>query len=416
MDYQLDLDWNDFLQRYWQKRPVILKRGFKNFIDPISPDELAGLAMENEVDSRLVSHQDGRWQVAHGPFESFDHLSENNWSLLVQAVDHWHEPSAALMRPFRQLPDWRMDDLMISFSVPGGGVGPHLDQYDVFIIQGTGRRRWRVGEKTPLKQHCPHPDLLQVEPFDAIIDEEMEPGDILYIPPGFPHEGYALENALNYSVGFRAPNGRELVSGFADYVLARELGSKRYGDPDVKLREHPAEILPQEVDALRQMMLDLVQQPEHFQHWFGEFISQSRHELDLAPPEPPYQAGEIKPFHLEEVIARMQALMRRNSGLASQVIVLPPFQIDLSRRELSVNDRQIKLTAFEYTIIETLIRNAGKVVSKDSLMLQLYPDAELRESHTIDVLMGRLRKKVQAEYPHEVITTVRGQGYRFDAK
>jgi len=123
-----------------------------------------------------------------------------------------------------------------------------------------------------------------------------------------------------------------------------------------------------------------------------------------------------KPFHLEEVIARMQALMRRNSGLASQVIVLPPFQIDLSRRELSVNDRQIKLTAFEYTIIETLIRTAGKVVSKDSLMLQLYPDAELRESHTIDVLMGRLRKKVQAEYPHEVITTVRGQGYRFDAK
>lgn len=293
MDYQLDLDWNDFLQRYWQKRPVILKRGFKNFIDPISPDELAGLAMENEVDSRLVSHQDGRWQVAHGPFESFDHLSENNWSLLVQAVDHWHEPSSALMRPFRQLPDWRMDDLMISFSVPGGGVGPHLDQYDVFIIQGTGRRRWRVGDKVPMKQLCPHPDLLQVEPFDAIIDEEMEPGDILYIPPGFPHEGYALENALNYSVGFRAPNGRELISGFADHVLARELGSKRYSDPDIQLREHPAQVLPQEVDALRQMMLDLVQQPEHFQQWFGEFISQTRHELDAAPPEPPYQAGEI---------------------------------------------------------------------------------------------------------------------------
>ncbi|NIH11554.1 MAG: two-component system response regulator PhoP [Serratia symbiotica] len=116
-----------------------------------------------------------------------------------------------------------------------------------------------------------------------------------------------------------------------------------------------------------------------------------------------------KPFHF-------QALMRRNSGLASQIIVLPPFQIDLSRRELSVNEQNIKLTAFEYTIIETLIRNAGKVVSKDSLMLQLYPDAELRESHTIDVLMGRLRKKVQAEYPQDVITTVRGQGYRFDVK
>ncbi|BDH46246.1 two-component system response regulator PhoP [Salmonella enterica subsp. enterica serovar Choleraesuis] len=121
-----------------------------------------------------------------------------------------------------------------------------------------------------------------------------------------------------------------------------------------------------------------------------------------------------KPFHLEEVVARMQALLRRNSGLASQVISMPPFKIDLSRRELVVNENLIRLTAFEYTIIETLIRNAGKVVSKDALMLQLYPDAELRESHTIDVLMGRLRKKIQSEYPEEVITTVRGQGYRFD--
>lgn len=121
-----------------------------------------------------------------------------------------------------------------------------------------------------------------------------------------------------------------------------------------------------------------------------------------------------KPFHLEEVVARMQALLRRNSGLASQVISLPPFQVDLSRRELSVNGNIIKLTAFEYTIIETLIRNNGKVVSKDSLMLQLYPDAELRESHTIDVLMGRLRKKIQTEYAKDVIATVRGQGYRFD--
>ncbi|AIR03813.1 MULTISPECIES: cupin domain-containing protein [Cedecea] len=293
MDYHLDLNWPDFIARYWQKRPVVLKRGFKNFIDPISPDELAGLAMENEVDSRLVSHQGGKWQVSHGPFQSYDHLGENNWSLLVQAVNNWHEPSSALMRPFRALPDWRIDDLMISFSVPGGGVGPHLDQYDVFIIQGVGRRRWRVGEKVAMKQHCPHPDLLQVEPFDAIIDEEMEPGDILYIPPGFPHEGYSLENALNYSVGFRAPSGRELISGFADYVLQRELGGLRYTDPDVPERQHPADILPQEVDKLRGMMLDIVNQPETFNSWLGEFITQSRHELDVAPPEPPYQPDEI---------------------------------------------------------------------------------------------------------------------------
>jgi 50S ribosomal protein L16 3-hydroxylase len=293
MDYNVNLNWPDFIARYWQKRPVLLKRGFTQFIDPISPDELAGLAMEDEVDSRLVSHLDGKWQVSHGPFESYDHLGESNWSLLVQAVNHWHEPTAALMRPFRALPDWRTDDLMISFSVPGGGVGPHLDQYDVFIIQGTGRRRWRVGEKTPMKQHCPHPDLLQVDPFEAIIDEEMEPGDILYIPPGFPHEGYSLENSMNYSVGYRAPSGKELISGFADYVLQRELGSLRYTDPDVPSREHPADVLPQEVDGLRQMMIDLINQPEHFNEWIGEFITQTRHELDITPPEPPYQPDEI---------------------------------------------------------------------------------------------------------------------------
>ena len=309
MNYQLDLNWQEFIQNYWQKRPVIIKGGFKNFIDPISPDELAGLAMENEVDSRLVSHNNGKWQVEHGPFESYDHLSENNWSILVQAVDHWHEPSAALMRPFRFLPDWRTDDLMISFSVTGGGVGPHFDQYDVFIIQGTGRRRWRVGEKTALKQHCPHPDLLQVEPFDAIIDEEMVPGDILYIPPGFPHEGYSLENSLNYSVGFRAPSGRELISGFADYVLSNELGSYRFSDPDVPSRENPADILPEELAGIRKMMLDVMDQPQQFNKWFGEFISQSRHELDVAPPEPPYQPDEIyDALHQGDQLSRLGGL------------------------------------------------------------------------------------------------------------
>uniref|UniRef100_A0A6V7KC56 JmjC domain-containing protein n=1 Tax=Bracon brevicornis TaxID=1563983 RepID=A0A6V7KC56_9HYME len=135
IDYQLNLDWPSLMANYWQKRPVVNKQGFTDFIDLISPDELAGLAMENEVESRLVSHDAGKWQVSHGPFDSFDHLGEHNWSLLVQAVDHWHDASAALIRPFRHIPDWRTDDLMISFSVPGGGVGPHIDQYDVFIIQ-----------------------------------------------------------------------------------------------------------------------------------------------------------------------------------------------------------------------------------------------------------------------------------------
>ncbi len=123
-----------------------------------------------------------------------------------------------------------------------------------------------------------------------------------------------------------------------------------------------------------------------------------------------------KPFHIEEIIARLQALLRRNSGHASQIISLPPFQVDLSRKEVMVCGELVKLTVFEYTIIETLIRNAGHVVSKESLMLQLYPDAELREGHTIDVLMGRLRKKIFSIYGKHVIVTVRSRGYRFECE
>ncbi|KPD02590.1 cupin domain-containing protein [Moellerella wisconsensis] len=310
MDYKLNLDWQSFLDSHWQKRPLLIKNGFSDFIDPLSPDELAGLAMEEEVDSRLVSNKAGNWQVSHGPFERYDHLGEENWSILVQAVDHWHHPSAALMKPFRVLSDWRMDDLMVSYSVPGGGVGPHLDQYDVFIIQGVGRRQWRVGEKVPMKQHCPHPDLLQVQPFDAIIDEEMEPGDILYIPPGFPHEGYAIEPSLNYSVGFRAPNSRELLSSFADYLIANELGSYRYSDPDLSFRDNPAEILQGEQIKLREMMESMISEPEIFRKWLGTFISQSRHELDIAPPEPEY-----KPEEVYELLKSQQETLYRLNGL-----------------------------------------------------------------------------------------------------
>ena len=293
MSFELAIDWPTFLTTYWQKKPVVIRQALPDFQDPITPDELAGLAMENEVDSRLVSQTAAGWQVAHGPFSDFDQLTETHWSLLVQAVNHWHPAAAELMQPFRALSDWRMDDLMISFSVPEGGVGPHLDQYDVFIIQGAGRRRWRVGNNDVIAQHSPHPDLLQVAPFDAIIDEILEPGDLVYIPPGFPHEGYSLENSLNYSVGFRAPSGKELLSGFADYVLAQELGSRRYQDPALALRGSASEVLADEAEQLRGMMTELIHS-DAFTPWLGEFLSQSRHELDIAPPQPAYQEDEVR--------------------------------------------------------------------------------------------------------------------------
>ncbi|MEA9392012.1 two-component system response regulator PhoP [Acerihabitans sp. TG2] len=204
-------------------------------------------------------------------------------------------------------------------------------------------------------------------------------------------------------------------------VQMREMGHQVDAAADAKeadyfLHEHPADIAIVDLGLPDEDGLSLIRRWRSHQVRIPILVLTAREgwQDKVTVLEAGADDYVTKPFHLEEVVARMQALMRRNSGLASQVITLPPFQIDLSRRELMINNEHIKLTAFEYTIIETLIRNTGKVVSKDSLMLQLYPDAELRESHTIDVLMGRLRKKMQVDYPAEVITTVRGQGYRFD--
>jgi len=315
MAYELNLDWPEFLEKYWQKQPVVLKKAFTNFVDPITPDELAGLAMEPEVDSRLVSHKNGEWQASNGPFEHFDGLGETGWSLLAQAVNHWHLPAAELVRPFRVLPDWRLDDLMISYSVPGGGVGPHIDQYDVFIIQGMGSRRWRVGDALPMRQFCPHPALLHVDPFTPIIDEDLEPGDILYIPPGFPHDGFTHETALNYSVGFRGPNTRDFISSFADYSLENDLGGDHYSDPDLTLRDHVGKVEEYELDRVRNMMHDLINQPEAFRQWFGRFATTPRHELDIAPAEPPYETHEIVDALMQgDSLTRLSGLRVLNVG------------------------------------------------------------------------------------------------------
>ncbi len=286
-------DVNAFLSEYWQKKPVLLKGLFKDFDDPISPDELAGLAAEQEVESRLIAKQGEDWQVEHGPFEDYQEYGEKDWTLLVQAVDHWWEEGADLVDAFRFLPNWRIDDLMISFSTQGGGVGPHLDQYDVFIIQGMGKRHWRVGEQQTLNSITPHPDLLQVSQFNACIDDVLEPGDVLYIPPNCPHEGYAIENAMNYSVGFRAPNQQDFISSFADYALAEECFDQRYTDKDYQQQSSIADVDEQAQAKIKQLMLSALDDKTHFNKWLGQYLSAAKHDLDLHQPEPHCASDDV---------------------------------------------------------------------------------------------------------------------------
>ena len=295
--YQLtinSLTQEQFLAEYWQKKPLLIKQGFKDFSDPIEPEELAGLAMEESIESRIVTNHSDDWQAYHGPFEDFSLLTEKHSTLLVQAVDHWYSDAAQLLEPFRFIPNWRIDDLMISYSTPGGGVGPHLDQYDVFIIQGEGKRHWRVGlPDANLKQFAQNKSLLQVEQFPAVIDCVLEPGDILYIPPGCPHEGYAVENALNYSVGFRAPNQRDLLSQFADHLIDTELGNQRYGDAELKLRSSKGELNQTEAEKVKQLMIAAINDDAVFKTWLGNSMSQPKHDMDLAPLEEPYTLDDV---------------------------------------------------------------------------------------------------------------------------
>ena len=294
MMYQFNFDLESFFANNWQKRPALFRNGFADFIDPISPDELAGLAMEEEVDSRLVTNNNNQWQVAHGPFEHFDDWPENQAQLIIQAANHWHLGPQALAEPFRCFPKWLLDDVMVCFSQPQGGVGPHIDQYDVFIIQGMGKRRWRVGNQGEYNEANLHTGLRQIEGFDAIIDEEMVAGDILYIPAGFPHEGQSLNASLSYSVGFRSPKSKELLSSFADYIISQDMGDSHYLNPEMKARTEPGAIYQSEYQGLVTMMESLLSNEAIKQQWLGEYLSQSRHELDIAEPDTAWQVDELQ--------------------------------------------------------------------------------------------------------------------------
>lgn len=310
--YNLDLNHmsqNEFLSTYWQKKPVVIRQGFKDFVDPIAADELAGIAMEEAVQSRLISKENGQWQADFGPFEHYEHLGERDWSLVIQALDNFSEEAAELIEPFRFLPHWRLDDLMASFATKGGSVGPHVDNYDTFICQGSGKRHWRVGNNT--KQHTEviaHEALLHVEPFEAIIDVELAAGDILYIPPGFPHEGVALTPSMSFSIGFRANSAISLLSGFADYLIDNDLGSQLLEDPDRQAIINSGEITNSDYASIQNQLQNLLDDDTLFKNFAGSFLTNAKHELDLMPSDEPFEQDEVSELLTIHAIKRLGGL------------------------------------------------------------------------------------------------------------
>lgn len=271
-----------FLRDYWQKKPLLIRNAFPNFISPLEPEDLAGLACEEGTLARLVEYDraNDRWSLRHGPFaeEVFPALPDHDWTVLVQDVDKWDADVRALLEHFQFLPRWRMDDIMISFAATGGSVGAHIDQYDVFLLQAQGQRRWMIDtDPNPASDYRNDVDIRLLSTFTPTHDWVLHPGDMLYLPPGVPHHGVAVDPCLTISVGLRAPSAGELLSDYADTLTADAPDTLRYVDPDLSLPADPCEIdasaLARAEAALRQLHMD---DPDRFGDWFGSFITTYR--------------------------------------------------------------------------------------------------------------------------------------------
>jgi len=262
-----NFDHEAFIREYWQKKPCVIRQAFADVVSPISPEELAGLACEEDVHSRLVIEKGGAgpWQLRYGPFKEDDFLSlpDSHYTLLVSECEKWLPEFSGLLDSFRFLPKWRIDDVMISYAPAGGSVGPHIDEYDVFLLQIEGQRNWQYDNT-----RIDHPaliadlDLAILESFSAQQNAILEPGDMLYLPPGLAHHGIAINGCMTCSIGFRAPTSTEVLESFALEIDKRELGAQRYRDPDLETNRHTGEITSTEIGNFRHMVEKLLDQPD----------------------------------------------------------------------------------------------------------------------------------------------------------
>lgn len=287
-----------FLATYWQKKPLLVRSALPGFTSPLAPEELAGLALEEDVASRLILQEGGAypWELRYGPFEEedFTSLPATRWTLLVQEVDRLVPDVAGLLDLFRFIPAWRVDDVMASYAPEGGGVGAHVDQYDVFLLQGLGRRRWQIAyESVEDEAIVPDLDVRILAGFEPDEDWVLEPGDMLYLPPRIAHYGVALEDCITYSVGFRAPSHAEILSGFAGYLAERLAPSRRYSDPGLKRQDEPGEITEDALVQVADVLHDLVRDEAAVRHWFGRHMTEPKRAYDVAPLEEPFTIAEV---------------------------------------------------------------------------------------------------------------------------
>lgn len=336
-----------FLAEYWQKKPLVLRQALPASVNTLSPNELAGLALEDYAESRLVIETPGLapyWQLTQGPFleEVFLKLPKTHWTLLVQGVDRLVPEVAALLDNFDFLPQWRVDDVMISYAVKQGSVGPHYDNYDVFLFQASGQRKWLL-----TTQHCHPSNYLNDVPLrimqDFIVEEEhiLEPGDVLYLPPHVAHHGISLDDdCMTYSFGYRSYQGQELLDSFADYASEHATTQHYYRDPKGSLIDKrsciPNEAWQQAKELIQAMLTDESQ----MKTWFGSFATRIDACAEQHMPEPLDDLSNSMPDFID--------LLKHGSGLQRDATC----RIAYDESNLFINGRVWDISYVDFELVK----------------------------------------------------------------
>ncbi len=289
----------EFLRDFWQQKPLLVRQAWPGFQPLLDPETLAGLALEPEVESRLIRETADGWQLQHGPIAetTFQQLPESHWTLLVQDMDKLLPELQTVLDAFRFLPDWRLDDLMVSYAATGGSVGAHVDQYDVFLLQASGTRRWdidrRPGAPLPERDDVPLRQLRQFEASDSWV---LKPGDMLYLPPGVPHLGVALDPCMTFSIGFRAPTDEELLAELLQTLLESGDQPTFFTDPGRAPCKHPAVLdngslrRARELIRLRLARLD----DRHLDRIFARTVTQGKPGFEDRAPDSSLSMDQLR--------------------------------------------------------------------------------------------------------------------------
>ena len=275
---------SEFLRDYWQKKPLLIRGAMPNFIGLLTPNELAGLACEDDVQARIIQHKNKKWGVKNGPFDDadFTKLPERDWTLLVQSVNHHLPGAASLLALFNFIPHARLDDLMVSYAPDGGGVGAHFDSYDVFLLQGSGKRKWQISAQTDLSLEDAPIKILKN--FKVEQEWVLEAGDMLYLPPHIAHLGMAEgDDCMTYSIGFRAPKTQELQHEFLSYLQDNITAEGLYADADLTLQNHPAEISDNMVQKVSKMLQKITWNNNNVADFLGKYLTEPKPEVVFEP-------------------------------------------------------------------------------------------------------------------------------------